>query len=175
MRMYPSKMKMLGFMMIGSDKVQVGVEEAIPAAEVHQFIDRLERLLDLIKSFFLLVAPEAANQSKVVGHVVVKDRREAMEIGGKAGSERSIDSSSGIHAPTRGQHLPPTSPIRRTVAPAGHAHQQHQPLDTTERRGTKPPIELSGHESGSTSLGSIAKKSKARNVKPKEDQQSVEA
>ena len=39
MRMYPSKTKMLGFTIIGSDKVQVEVEEAIPVAEVHQFID----------------------------------------------------------------------------------------------------------------------------------------
>ena len=30
MRMYPSKMKMLGFTMIGSDRVHVAVEEAIP-------------------------------------------------------------------------------------------------------------------------------------------------
>ena len=81
MRMYPSKTKMLGFTMIGFDKVQVGVEEAILAVEVHQFIDRLKRLLDLIKSFFLLVAPEAANQSKAVGHVAVKDCRDVVEIG----------------------------------------------------------------------------------------------
>ena len=39
MRMYPSKTKMLGFKMIGFDRVQVEVEEAIPVAEVHQFID----------------------------------------------------------------------------------------------------------------------------------------
>ena len=44
-----------------------------------------------------------------------------------------------------------------------------------ERRGMKRPIESFGHESGSTTSGSTAKKSKARNVKPKEDQQSVEA
>ena len=81
MRMHPSKTKMLGFTMIGSDRVQVGVEEAIPTVLVHQFIDGLERLLDLIKSFFLLVAQETANQSKVVGHVAVKDRRKATKIG----------------------------------------------------------------------------------------------
>ena len=81
MRMYPSKTKMLGFAMIGSDKVQVEVEEAIPAVEVHQFIDGLERLLDLIKNFFLLVALEAANQSKAMGYVAIKDLREAAEIG----------------------------------------------------------------------------------------------
>ena len=49
------------------------------------------------------------------------------------------------------------------------------PSDTAERRGTKRPIELSGHESGSTASNSTTKKSKARNVKPKEDQQSMEA
>ena len=47
--------------MIESDRVQMEVEEAIPVAEVHQFIDGLERLLDLIKNFFLLVASEAVN------------------------------------------------------------------------------------------------------------------
>ena len=163
--------------MIASDKVQMGIDEAIPAVEVHQFIDELKRLLDSIKSFFLLVAPEATNQSKAVGHMVVKDLREAAEIGAelKPGSGRSIGSSSGVHAPTRGQHLPPTSLTRRIVAPVGHAHQQPQPSNTAERRGTKHPIESSGHESGSTILGSTAKKSKARNVKPKQDQQSVEA
>ena len=81
MRMHPFKTKMLGFMMIGSNRVHVGVEEAILASEVHQFIDGLERLLDLIKRFFLLVAPEVANQSKAVGHMAVKDHREAVQIG----------------------------------------------------------------------------------------------
>ena len=61
------------------------------------------------------------------------------------------------------------------VAPAGHAHQQPQPSNTAELRGTKRPIESFGHESGSTTSGSTAKKSKVRNVKPKEDQQSMEA
>ena len=89
MRMYPSKTKMLGFTMIGSDRVQMGVERAILVAKVHQFIDGFERLLDLIKSFFLLVAPEVANQSKAVGHVAVKDHREAAEIGAELDRDKA--------------------------------------------------------------------------------------
>ena len=89
MRMYPSKTKMLRFTMIGSDKVQVEVEEAIPAANVHQFIDGLERLLDLIKNFFLLVALEGANHGKAVGHVAVKNLREAAEVGAELDRDKA--------------------------------------------------------------------------------------
>ena len=60
-----------------------------PSNKVHQFIDGLDRLLDLIKSFFLLVALEAANLSKVVGHMAVKDRREVAEIGAKLDRDKA--------------------------------------------------------------------------------------
>ena len=49
----------------------------------------LNCVLTLIKNFFLLVALEATNQSKAVGHVAVKDLREAAEIGAELDRDKA--------------------------------------------------------------------------------------
>ena len=70
--------------MLGSKAMHLAilaeVWEASPRVESHQFGERVERLLDLLKRSLLLVTLEAADHGEAMEHVAIK---EIVEIEGE--------------------------------------------------------------------------------------------
>jgi hypothetical protein len=86
---------------------------------------------------------------------------------GRIGRGPSSGSSTGIHAATRGENVPPRSPTRRTSRPHSPARDVPQGSEHDERQGLKCAVDSEGMEEGSTALGSQSKKRKNRGKRDK--------
>ena len=87
---------------------------------------------------------------------------------GRTGRGPSSGSSTGTHAPTRGEHVTPPSPTRRTSSPTSPARDVHGASEGDERRGLKRTADSEVMKEKSTASGSQSKRRKNRGKRDKQ-------
>ena len=137
-------------------RILARVWEASPEVEVLQHVEHVEILLNLIMSFFVVGHSGGTQSWRSRG---TRGSWENSGYRGRTGRGPSSRSSTGIHAPTRGEHVPPRSPTRRTSRPHNLACDVPHATDIDEKQELKRAVDLEGMEEGCTACDKRMNKS----------------
>jgi hypothetical protein len=130
-----TKTRIQGCTVLGSNamhqRILARAWEASPEVEILQHEEHVQILLNLMRSFFF-VGHSRGSQTR--GSRGTRGSQGNNGHRGRTGKGPNSGSSTVIHAPTRGENVPPRSPTRRTSRPHSPARDVPQGSEHDERR-----------------------------------------